>query len=57
MPVLDSKALKTDPSGAAFLLDVLRRSPSSAKVVPRSGTAPIDPIKRRAEHLDRVANS
>jgi hypothetical protein len=29
MPVLDAKALKTDPKGAAFLLSVLRRSPSS----------------------------
>jgi hypothetical protein len=57
MPVLDSKALKTDPNGAAFLLDVLRRSPSSAKHEPRHDTARIDPIKRRSEHLDRVANS
>lgn len=29
MPVLDAKALKTDPEGAAFLLSVLRRDPSS----------------------------
>jgi hypothetical protein len=28
MPVLDAKALKTDPGGAAFLLSVLRRNPS-----------------------------
>lgn len=28
MPVLDAKALKTDPEGAAFLLSVLRRSPA-----------------------------
>jgi hypothetical protein len=30
MPVLDAKALKTDPKGAAFLLSVLRRSPAPA---------------------------
>jgi len=29
MPVLDAKALTTDPEGAAFLLSVLRRSPSA----------------------------
>ncbi|HZH53116.1 MAG TPA: hypothetical protein VEZ16_14685 [Microvirga sp.] len=28
MPVLDAKALKKDPKGAAFLLSVLRRSPT-----------------------------
>jgi hypothetical protein len=28
MPVLDAKALKTDPEGAAFLLSVLRRNSS-----------------------------
>lgn len=33
MPVLDAKALKSDPEGLAFLLSVLRRSaPSPAAV-------------------------
>lgn len=36
MPVLDAKALKTDPEGAAFLLSVLRRSPTPVtKPAPR----------------------
>ncbi|MGO4706252.1 hypothetical protein AB4072_10835 [Microvirga sp. 2MCAF38] len=32
MPVLDAKALKTDPRGAAYLLRVLRRQPLSDDV-------------------------
>jgi hypothetical protein len=37
MPVLDAKALKTDPEGAAFLLSVLRRNPSA---VPKTAAKP-----------------
>jgi hypothetical protein len=29
MPVLDARALKTDPKGVAFLLSVLRHNPTS----------------------------
>jgi hypothetical protein len=57
MPVLDSKALKTDPHGSAFLLGVLRRTPSTPKDAPKTGTARIDLIKRRVEFLDRVSGS
>jgi hypothetical protein len=38
MPVLDAKALKTDPGGAAFLLSVLRRNPTA---VPKTPAKPV----------------
>jgi hypothetical protein len=46
MPVLDAKALKTDPEGAAFLLSVLRRSPAPVtKTMPRPNAMQARPGK------------
>lgn len=49
MPVLDAKALETDPKGAAFLLSVLRRSPSfpyPAEDTPKARRMPFRLIRR-----------
>ncbi|MFC4175659.1 hypothetical protein ACFOYU_26875 [Microvirga sp. GCM10011540] len=52
MPVLDAKALKTDPKGAAFLLGVLRRTPvSPPKDESKQGAAQIRSDRRREEFL------
>jgi hypothetical protein len=52
MPVLDAKALKTDPKGAAFLLSVLRRSPQSHSTnTSEPSPAQTPPIKHREERL------
>lgn len=40
MPVLDAKALETDPKGMAFLLSVLRPSPSAPSRQPKEVTPP-----------------
>jgi hypothetical protein len=32
MPVLDAKALETDPTGMAFLRSVLRQTPSTPRI-------------------------
>lgn len=49
MPVLDAKALKVDPEGAAFLLSVLRRPGASRlddKASPQDGAEPARPSVR-----------
>lgn len=40
MPVLDAKALETDPKGAAFLLSVLRPDPVALKLQPNEVAPP-----------------
>lgn len=40
MPVLDAKALETDPKGMAFLLSVLRPNPSAASPQPKEVVPP-----------------
>jgi hypothetical protein len=40
MPVLDAKALEIDPKGMAFLLSVLRPSPSASSPQPKEVTPP-----------------
>ena len=58
MPVLDAKALKTDPKGTAFLRGVLRPGPTAhLKAEPKPGRGQIDMIKHRAELFDRASNS
>jgi len=53
MPVLDAKALKNDPKGAAFLRGVLRQSPSSySKRGFERSPAQTRLIKRRDELLE-----
>ncbi len=57
MPVLDAKALKTDPEGAAFLLSVLRRSPSPVpKVQAKPAPVPAAKAKSRDELLQGSAS-
>jgi hypothetical protein len=38
MPVLDAKALETDPKGMAFLKSVLRQSPTGSKPPPKESS-------------------
>ena len=52
MPVLDAKALKKDPKGAAFLLSVLRRGPApSSTEQDRPNPPQVRTGKRRDEML------
>ncbi len=49
MPVLDAKALKSDPDGLAFLRDVLRPAGAGAE---KAAPAPQTPLRRsRKPHL------
>lgn len=52
MPVLDAKALKADPEGAAFLLSVLRRNPSPvSKAATKTRPVWVRPAKPHDEIL------
>lgn len=51
MPVLDAKALKKDPKGAAFLLSVLRCSPAPP---PEEQPRPNPPQVRIGKRRDEV---
>ncbi|MBF9235213.1 hypothetical protein [Microvirga alba] len=54
MPVLDAKALETDPEGAAFLLSVLRQN-KQANPLPRDTERDVQVqfrwFRRRTRHL------
>jgi hypothetical protein len=51
MPVLDARALKTDPEGTAFLLSVLRRNPSA---VPKASAKPAPGPAAKAKSADEL---
>jgi hypothetical protein len=55
MPVLDAKALKTDPKGLKFLRDVLRREQPSGTETDGSRAASPRPTRLSLDGL-RVAN-
>jgi hypothetical protein len=59
VPVLDAKALKTDPEGAAFLKDVLAQTAQASRskdLRPVSLQRPLrDRIDRLVSELDRTA--
>jgi hypothetical protein len=50
VPVLDAKALKTDPEGAAFLKDVLAQTAHAG----RSGSKDLRPIALQKPLRDRI---
>jgi hypothetical protein len=50
VPVLDAKALKTDPEGAAFLKDVLAQTVHGS----RSGSKDLRPIALQRPLRDRI---
>ena len=50
MPVLDAKALKTDPEGAAFLKDVLAQTAHTS----RSGSKDVRPVSLQRPLRDRI---
>ncbi|KLK94966.1 hypothetical protein AA309_00480 [Microvirga vignae] len=51
MPVLDAKALETDPKGMAFLLSVLRQSPSASSLQPKEVAPPRNPPQNVRMHF------
>jgi hypothetical protein len=55
VPVLDAKALKTDPEGVAFLKDVLAQTPRVDRSG-RKGSARIGLQSLLRDRIDRVAS-